>query len=352
MINTVITVVNMSSQQRPVKLLDRLREQIRYSHYSGKTEKAYVFWTKSFIRFHGLKHPESMGRREVEAYLQHLATVKNVSAATHRQALAAILFLYKRVVGVALPWLREIGTPRTSIRLPTILSRDEVSRLIANVDPHYSTIVQLLYGSGLRLTEGLQLRIKDIDFARHHILVRQGKGGKDRVVMLPKPISSSLKRQIVAARAMWARDRAARLPGVWLPESVEHKFPAAAVSWKWFWVFPGANLSGEIGGSRRMHRPHAHEQSVSRAISRATHAARISKRVTSHTLRHSFATHLLESGVDIRRIQELLGHRDVATTMIYTHILPNAAAGTPSPLETLAPYAARLENATSSASPD
>jgi integron integrase len=327
-----------------VKLLDRLREQIRYSHYSIKTEKAYIYWTRAFIRFHGLKHPGAMGRQEVEAFLRHLATVKMASAATHRQALAALLFLYKRVIGVSLPWMSQIGMPRIGVRLPSILSRDEVSRLIAKIDASHSIIVRLLYGSGLRLTECLQLRIKDIDFSRLRISIRQGKGGRDRLVMLPRPLIEPLKVQVALAKTLWGRDRAADLPGVWLPDFLARKLPGAPKSWQWFWLFPGSSLCQTPDDGRWQTRHHVHEQSVGRAISRAAQRAGITKRVTSHTMRHSFATHLLESGVDIRRIQELLGHRDVSTTMIYTHVLPGAAAGTASPLEALISNAASVEN--------
>jgi integron integrase len=320
-----------------VRLIDQLRERIRYCHYSLRTEKAYVFWARRFIRFHGLRHPRDMGGAEVKAFLTDLAVERHASASTHKQALAALLFLYRRVLELDLPWMRDIGRPRTPARIPVVLSRDEVARLLARIAPHYRTLIELLYGSGLRLKECLGLRVKDLDFDRAVIVVREGKGSKDRVVMLARPAVPSLKAQLAQSRALWARDRALGVAGVWLPESLVRKFPRAAESWAWHWVFPAPGLAFDPR-SEVWRRHHQHEHSVGRALAHAVRRAELQKKVTAHTLRHSFATHLLESGVDIRRIQELLGHNDVSTTMIYTHVLASSVAGTPSPLESLPDY--------------
>jgi integron integrase len=320
---------------RAVRLLDQLRERLRYEHYSLRTEEAYVYWARAFIRFHGLRHPRDMGPAEVTAFLGHLAAARRVSAATHKQALCALLFLYRAVLGVDLPWMTELARPAVHKRIPVVLSRDEIASLLAVVEPRWHSFVSLLYGAGLRLSEALSLRVKDVDFARRTLIVREGKGGKDRVVMLPRPIEPALRAQLDAARVLWAQDRAAALPGVALPWALEAKYPKAGQTWGWFWVWPAAGLSRDPrSGVVRRH--HLYEQGPSRAIARAAQAAGLAKRVGAHTLRHSFATHLLEAGVDIRRVQELLGHSDVSTTMIYTHVLASSAAGLASPLELIA----------------
>ena len=316
------------------RLLEQLRERIRYCHYSLRTEKAYVYWVRQFIMFHGLRHPREMGGPEVQAFLTFLAIEEKVSSSTHKQALAALLFLYRQVLDLELPWMQQIGRPRGTVRIPTVLSRQEVAALLAHVDDSHSTIVSLLYGSGLPLTEGLLLRVKDLDFERQVIVVREAKGRKDRAVMLPRSLDQPLRRQLQYSRTLWARDRNDSVPGVSLPDSCARKLPRASESWTWHWVFPAATLSiDRQSGIQRRH--HLYEQSVSRAIARATTRAGITRRVTAHTLRHSFATHLLESGVDIRRIQQLLGHSDLSTTMVYTHVMSSSAAGTASPLESL-----------------
>jgi integron integrase len=317
-----------------MRLLDQLRERIRYSHYSLRTEKAYVYWARRFIRFHELRHPRTLGGADVERFLTHLATVQKVAPATHRQALAAILSLYRQVLDLELPWMEEIGRPRPRVHVPVVLSRQEVARLLASIEPEFHVIASVLYGAGLRLGECLALRVKDLDFDRGVILIHDGKGSKDRVVMLPVPLRAALQAALREARAIWARDRAEGTPGVELPHALANKYPRAGESWSWFWVFPSSSLSIDprSGIRRRFHR---YDQTVSRALARATRSAGIAKRITAHTLRHSFATHLLEAGVDIRRVQELLGHSDVSTTMIYTHVLSSSAAGTASPLERL-----------------
>lgn len=319
---------------RSVRLLDQLVEQIRYLHYSLRTERAYIFWVRRFIRFHHLRHPREMGGPEVEAFLTHLAIDRKVAASTHKQALAAILFLYRQVLSVDLPWLQNIGRPRGPVRIPVVLSREEVARLLVRVEPRFWVIAALLYGSGLRLSECLSLRIKDVDFDRSVLVVREGKGKRDRIVMLPGAAKDALDTQIARSRLVWAQDRAAHVEGVALPDALPRKFPRASESWTWHWVFPSSDLSRDPRTCLRR-RDHLYAQAVSRAIARAAARAGICKRVTAHTLRHSFATHLLESGVDIRRVQELLGHSDVSTTMIYTHVSSGSAAGTRSPLESL-----------------
>lgn len=313
------------------RLLDQMRERIRYAHYSLRTEKNYVYWVRFFIRFHKLRHPREMGASQVEAFLPYLANDRHVAPSTHRQALSAILYLYKEVLDIELPWMQEIGRPQQRFRVPVVLSCDEVARLLAQVDERYRLICQVLYGAGLRLMEYMCLRVKDVDFDRKVIVVRQGKGGKDRVVMLP----GVLREQLARSRAFWAADRAANVPGVWMPDALARKYSRAESSWAWHWVFPSDHLSVDPRTSiRRRH--HQCEQTVGRALANAVVRAGIARKVSAHTLRHSFATHLLESGVDIRRVQELLGHADVSTTMIYTHVLSSSAAGTPSPLDALA----------------
>lgn len=318
----------------PPRLLDQLRHRIRYKHYSLRTEKAYVFWVRRFVHFHGLRHPKSMGPPEVERFLTHLATVSKVSPSTHKQALAAILFLYREVMGVNLPWMGEIGRPRTKQHVPVVLSRDEVAALLACVAPQFWLMCSLLYGAGLRLQECLSLRVKDVDFKRMIIYVRHGKGGKDRIVMLPAPVQAALRAQIELSRSLWAQDRAAGVPGVEVPYALARKLARASESLSWHWLFPASALAFDPR-TRIRRRHHQYPQTIARALGQATYRAGISKRVTAHTLRHSFATHLLDSGVDIRRVQELLGHSDVSTTMIYTHILSTSAAGLRSPMELL-----------------
>lgn len=316
------------------RLLDSMRERIRYKHYSLRTEKAYLFWARRFIRFHAMRHPRTMGAPEVELYLTHLATVARVSPSTHKQALAAILFLYREVLAINLPWMGEIGRPRTSQHVPVVLSREEVAAVLACVDPEFWLLCALLYGAGLRLQEGLTLRVKDVDFARRVIVVRSGKGAKDRVVMLPAPVEKALRAQVDVSRRLWAQDRAAGIAGVEVPFALARKLDRAAVSFSWHWLFPAATLSRDPR-SVVVRRQYQYPQTVARALRVAVRMAGITKRVTAHTLRHSFATHLLDSGVDIRRVQELLGHSDVSTTMIYTHVLSSSAAGLKSPMELL-----------------
>lgn len=328
----------MKADARPplqsVRLIDQVRERIRYCHYSLRTEDSYVYWVRKFVRFHELRHPREMGPRQVESFLSHLANDRKVSPSTHRQALSALLFLYRQVLDTDLPWLTEIGRPAQRKFIPVVLSRGEVERLLGAMTGVHALLARLLYGTGMRLLEGLKLRIKDVDFERGVIVVRAGKGSKDRVVMLAEALRAPLMDQVAASRALWARDRAARGAGVWLPHALEAKFPRAPESWSWHWIFPSTRLSFDpLSGLQRRH--HLYEDGLARALARGVAKAHIAKKATAHTLRHSFATHLLEAGVDIRRVQELLGHADVSTTMIYTHVLKTGAAGVVSPLDSL-----------------
>jgi integron integrase len=314
------------------RLPEVVRERIRYRHFSYRTEQAYVGWVRRYIGFHSRRHPREMGAPEIELFLNHLANERNVAASTHNQALSALLFLYGDVLGIQLPWLGKIERPKRPSRLPVVLSRDEVRALLAQLDGLPALMAALLYGTGLRLMECVRLRVKDLDLDRGEILVRQGKGGKDRVTMVPRSLVSPLRRQLACARAVWAADRAAGLPGVELPGALAGKCPRAGESWGWFWVFPASGPSRDPrSGVRRRH--HRHEESLQRAIKRAVHAAGIAKPETTHSLRHAFATHLLKSGYDIRTVQELLDHRDVSTTMIYTHVLNRGGRGVRRPLD-------------------
>jgi integron integrase len=321
------------------RLLDQVRERIRYLHYSLQTEKAYLHWVRFFVRWHGrggaMRHPREMGAAEVEAFLAMLATERHVSASTHNQALSALLFLYRQVLGFDLPWLNGVNRPAQKKRIPSVLTREEVASLFQFLDGEMALLAKLLYGTGMRLMEGLRLRIKDVDFDRHAIIVREAKGGKDRVVMLPKSLASALKQQLLYARAVWDADQRVQRGGVETPHALEQKYPKVGQSWAWFWLFPSPTLSVDPrSGVERRH--HLFEERLQRAVKKAVALAGIAKPVSVHTLRHSFATHLLQGGTDIRTVQELLGHSDVSTTMIYTHVLKVAAGGTASPLDALA----------------
>lgn len=319
---------------RPPRLLDQLRERIRCKHYSRRTEEAYVHWVRVFVRQQGMRHPRDMGAAEVEGFLCWLANERRVAPSTHNQALSALLFLYREVLDIDLPWMNEIGRPKKREHVPVVLSRGEVARLLDALDGVERDLACLLYGTGMRLMEGLRLRVKDIDFDRNEITVREGKGGKDRRVMLPAALAPVLRGRLDLAHTVWKHDREAGLPGVWMPDALERKYPRAGQSWPWFWVWPSDRISRDpISGIDRRH--HLYEQRLQRAVRRAVGVARLNKPVSVHTLRHSFATHLLEGGYDIRTVQELLGHADVSTTMIYTHVLNRGGAGVVSPLDRL-----------------
>jgi integron integrase len=328
----------MKPAARPVlrahRLLDQVRECIRYKHYSLRTEQSYVQWIRAFIKWHGLRHPRDMGKVEIQAYLTMLATQRGVAASTHNQALSALLFLYREVLSINLPWLDGVERPRTPKRIPAVLTTAEVAALLAALPDELALIARLLYGTGMRLMEGLRLRVKDVDFDRGVIIVRQAKGGKDRVVMLPRSLGAPLRMQVRAARALWEHDRHAQLPGVEVPDALQVKYPGVGQRWGWFWVFPSPTLSVDPRSTLER-RHHLYEERLQRAIKLAVQKAGICKPVSVHTLRHSFATHLLQAGTDIRTVQELLGHSDVSTTMIYTHVLKAAAGGTASPLDSL-----------------
>lgn len=319
---------------KAVKVLDQLRERIRYLHYSLRTEETYVKWVRSFICFHDLRHPAMMGGDEVEEFLSYLANTRHVAASTHKQALSALLFFYGKVLGVHLPWMKEIGRPRTKRRLPVVLSPDEVARILCFLEGEHRLFAQLLYGTGMRINEGLQLRVKDVDFGRSTIIVREGKGGKDRAVMLPQRLVPALQEQMARARLVWSADQAAGRGGVAMPDALDRKYPRAGASWSWFWVFPqDAHSIDPRSGVVRRH--HMYDQTFQRAFKRALSRTGIAKTATPHSLRHSFATAVLQAGYDIRTVQELLGHADVATTMIYTHVLKVGGGGVRSPFDSL-----------------
>ena len=261
-----------------------------------------------------------MGGADVEAFLSWLAVERQVSVSTHKQALSALLFLYQKVLGLSVPWLQQIDRPQRPPRLPVVLSQDEVARVLAALPDEHRLFGQLLYGTGLRLLEGLRLRVKDIDFTRRAIVVREGKGGKDRIVMLPASLQQPLRQQLAAAQAVWSADRAADVAGVQVPNALDRKYPQAPLSWMWFWVFPQAVLSVDPRGAG-FRRHHQQDQPFQRAFKKALQVAGIHQPASPHTLRHSFATHLLLGGYDIRTVQALLGHPDVSTTMIYTPVL-------------------------------
>jgi integron integrase len=329
--------VGAVARARPGRLLDRVRAELRTRRYSPRTEQAYVAWIKRYIRFHGLRHPREMGDVEINAFLSHLAVDLHVAASTQNQALAALLFLYRDVFGLQVPWLDCLARARKPKRLPVVLSRDEVRRLLAATKGRPRLVCTLLYGTGLRLLEGLRLRIKDVDFELGQIVVHAGKGGKDRHTMLPESLRRPLQRHLLAVKRLHERDLAAGYGSVLLPDAVDHKYPEASVEWGWQWVFPARGIARDPrSGIARRH--HLHESSVQKAVRAAARAAGLHKPAGCHTLRHSFATHLLEDGYDIRTIQELLGHSDVSTTMIYTHVLNKVGGrGVRSPLDVLGP---------------
>lgn len=314
------------------RLLDQVRGKIRLKHYSLRTEQAYSDWIRRFIRFHDKRHPREMGAAEVEAFLTHLAVAGKVAASTQNQAKSALLFLYKEVLESELPWLDNVEQAKTPKRLPVVLTRSEVQALLTRVEGPHWLMASLLYGAGLRLMECLRLRVKDVDFTRKEILVRDGKGFKDRVTMLPAALVEPLRTHLERVRELHRRDISDGFGAVYLPYALERKYPNAAREWIWQYVFPSAKRSVDPrSGETRRH--HVQDQALQRAIKQAVRDADLSKPATPHTLRHSFATHLLEGGYDIRTVQELLGHSDVSTTMIYTHVLNKGGHGVTSPLD-------------------
>ena len=316
----------------PPKLLDRLREACRVRHYALTTEDTYHDWCRRFILFHKKRHPNEMGAAEINAFLTHLAVVGQVAASTQNQAFCAILFLYREVLQVDPGRIEGVIRARRSKRLPVVLTKPEVQSVLKEFDGTYSLMAQLLYGSGLRLLECLRLRVKDLDFTRNEVTVRQRKGNKDRVTMLPESPKPKLLEHLERVRRLHGKDLAQGFGAVYLPEALSRKYPGAAKEWKWQFVFPSSERSVDPR-SGVIRRYHTHESTVSRAITEAVRASGIGKRATSHSLRHSFATHLLEVGYDIRTIQKLLGHSDVSTTMIYVHVLSKGGLGVKSPLD-------------------
>ncbi|OGT88468.1 MAG: integrase [Gammaproteobacteria bacterium RIFOXYA12_FULL_61_12] len=323
--------VKVVSQQSP-KLLDRMRAEIRLRHYSIRTEEAYVDWSRRYILFHNKRHPQEMGAEEVTAFLSHLANERNVSASTQNQAKSALLFLYREVIGIELPWLDEVVAAKVSRRLPVVLTQTEVRRLLEATSGTMGLVISLLYGTGMRLLEGLRLRVKDVEFERREIIVREAKGNKDRVTVLPENLILSLKAHLEKVKALHEKDLEAGWGDVYLPDALAVKYPNEAKAWDWQYVFPSPVRSVDPRtGKERRH--HLYEASVQRAVREATKLANLVKPVTPHVLRHSFATHLLQAGYDIRTVQELLGHKDVQTTMIYTHVLNKGGRGVVSPLD-------------------
>lgn len=322
------------------KLLDRLRDHLRTRHYSIRTEAAYVDWARRFILFHGKRHPQEMGSAEVEAFLTHLAVGRHVSASTQNQAKSAILYLYKQVLGVDLPWLDDVVQAKAPKRLPVVLTAREVRDLLLHMHGTTGLIAQLLYGTGMRLLEALRLRVKDVEFARREIVVREGKGNKDRVTVLPENLMGPLQLQLQKARALHAKDVEAGFGRVHLPHALAVKYPQADRSWAWQYVFASPVRSVDpradaITGALLERRHHVYPESVQRAVREAAKLSQIDKPVSPHVLRHSFATHMLQAGYDIRTVQELLGHADVSTTMVYTHVLNKGGRGVLSPLDAL-----------------
>ncbi|MDP2026251.1 integron integrase [Sulfuriferula sp.] len=316
------------------KLLDQVRGKIRLKHYSIRTEQAYVDWIKRFVLHFDKRHPRDLGAPEVEQFLTHLAVNRNVAASTQNQAKSALLFLYKEVLNMDLPWLDNVEQAKAPKRLPVVLTRDEVQAMLSRLSGTHWLIASMLYGTGMRIMEALRLRVKDVDFKRREILIRDGKGAKDRVTMLPLSLTAALQSHLSRVRELHAADLQQGYGAVYLPNALARKYPAAEREWAWQYVFPANRLSSDPR-SDAVRRHHVLDQSVQRAIKQAVRDADLSKPATPHTLRHSFATHLLESGYDIRTVQELLGHSDVATTMIYTHVLNRGGRGVASPLDVL-----------------
>jgi integron integrase len=325
---------NSNRRHQAPRLLDRVRAAIRLRHYSRRTEDAYIGWIRRYIHFHNVRHPDEMGSVEVVEFLSDLAVQRKVAASTQNQALAALLFLYRRVLGHELEGLDSAVRARTPRKLPTVLTRDEVRAILQEMTGTEALVARLLYGTGMRLLECLSLRVKDLDPGRRQITIREAKGGRDRAALYPLRLEDEIARQLDQVRVLFERDRKEKVPGVYLPYALARKYPRAGEQWAWQWVFPAPRLSQDPR-TRVTRRHHLHEVNIQRAIRRATSLARIHKRTSPHTLRHTFATHLLEDGTDIRTLQTLLGHRSVKTTMIYTHVLDRGPLAVKSPFDRL-----------------
>lgn len=314
------------------RLFDEVRSRLRLKHYSLRTEKAYLYWIRRYIHANALRHPRELDGAAVERFLSRLATEAQVAPSTQNQALSALLFLYREVLGIRLPWMENVVRAKRQRRLPVVLSRGETAMLLRHLSGREALMAGVLYGSGLRLMECMRLRIKDVDFERNEITVREGKGGKDRRTVLPASLREALRLQIASARLTHARDLEAGFGEVWLPHALARKYPNAPKLTAWQYVFPASRRSIDPRDGRER-RHHIDEKLLQRAVSAAAKASGIDKPVSPHTLRHCFATHLLESGADIRTIQALLGHKNVTTTQIYTHVLNRGAGGVLSPLD-------------------
>ncbi len=325
----------LSSPPR-LKLLDQVRATLRVAHYARRTESAYIDWIKRYILFQGKRHPLEMGAEEVNAFLTHLAVEKNVAASTQNQALSALLFLYRAVLGQKLPWVDEFERVRRPPKLPVVFTKEETRAVLSRLNGKASLMAHLLYGSGLRLMECVRLRTKDVDLAYLQITIREGKGGRERVTMVPVQLADALRRQMEKVARLHAEDLRAGAGEVYLPHAFVRKAPGAAEEIGWQYLFPAARRSfwkDELNGDEREGRHHLDESYLQRAVKRAVREAGVTKPASCHTFRHSFATHLLENGYDIRTVQELLGHKDVSTTMIYTHVLNKPGIGVRSPLD-------------------
>jgi integron integrase len=321
-----------SAESSRPRLLDQVRVALRTAHYSPRTEASYITWIRRYILFHGKRHPDQLGEREIGQFLSALATERHVSASTQNQALAALLFLYKSVLQREIGWIDDVVRAKRPERLPVVLSRAEAAAVLSAMRGAEHLVASLLYGAGLRVIEALQLRVKEVDFGGRQLMVRDGKGRKDRMTLLPRSLEGPLRAHLECVRSKHEADLRAGAGFVALPDALRIKYPNAAHEWPWQWIFPATRHYVDAAtGERRRH--HLHETVLQRAVRRAGIAAGIPKPVSPHTLRHSFATHLLEAGSDIRTIQTLLGHKDVSTTMIYTHVLRRGPLGVQSPLD-------------------
>lgn len=314
------------------RLMEIVRESLRSRHYSRRTEAAYCLWIERFIRFHQMRHPSDMAEEEINAFVTHLAVEQCVSASTQTQALSAVLFLYRHVLGLAIGDLGNLVRARKPSRVPIVMTREEVRAVLGQLDGEMWLMASLMYGTGMRLSECLRLRVQDVDFAGNEITVRNGKGAKDRHTMLPESLKNPLREQLRRARTVHDRDLADGWGRVQLPDALDRKYPSASTDWRWQWVFPQERRWRNFKAGQQG-RHHLHETILQRAVKSAVRRAEVHKNVGCHTFRHSFATHLLENGYDIRTIQELLGHKNVSTTMIYTHVLSRGGCGVRSPLD-------------------